>query len=95
MSKQEEMLALEKEANEIREKLDKEIESLRSEDLDNLKTRASEIKKRYSELKVEREEEIKNMFDEDKKDVASLLLSTDTLHYQGKLECSWNSSEVE
>ena len=70
MSKQEEMLALEKEANEIREKLDKEIESLRSEDLDNLKTRASEIKKRYSELKVEREEEIKNMFDEDKKDVA-------------------------
>ena len=62
MSKQEEMLALEKEANEIREKLDKEIESLRSEDLDNLKTRASEIKKRYSELKVEREEEIKNMF---------------------------------
>ena len=70
MSKQEEMLALEKEANEIREKLDKEIESLRSEDLDNLKTRASEIKKRYSELKVEREEEIKNMFNEDKKDVA-------------------------
>lgn len=69
MSKQEEMLALEKEANEIREKLDKEIESLRSEDLDNLKTRASEIKKRYSELKVEREEEIKNMFIEDKKDV--------------------------
>lgn len=69
MSKQEEMLALEKEANEIREKLDKEIESLRSEDLDNLKTRASEIKKRYSELKVEREEEIKNMFNEDKKDV--------------------------
>ena len=70
MSIQEEMLALEKEANEIREKLDKEIESLRSEDLDNLKTRASEIKKRYSELKVEREEEIKNMFNEDKKDVA-------------------------
>lgn len=69
MSKQEEMLALEKEANEIREKLDKEIESLRSEDLDNLKTRASEIKKRYSELKVEREEEIKNMFNEDKRDV--------------------------
>lgn len=69
MSKQEEMLALEKEANEIREKLDKEIESLRSEDLDNLKTRASEIKKRYSELKVEREEEIKNMFKEDKKDI--------------------------
>lgn len=69
MSTQEEMLALEKEANEIREKLDKEIESLRSEDLDNLKTRASEIKKRYSELKVEREEEIKNMFNEDKKDV--------------------------
>ena len=69
MSKQEEMLALEKEANEIREKLDKEIESLRSEDLDNLKTRASEIKKRYSELKVEREEEIKNMFNENKRDV--------------------------
>lgn len=69
MSKQEEMLALEKEANEIREKLDKEIESLRSVDLDNLKTRASEIKKRYSELKAEREEEIINMFNEDKKNV--------------------------
>lgn len=62
MSIKEEMLALEKESNEIREKLDKELESLSKEDIDKLESRASDINKKFAELKVERRKEIESMF---------------------------------
>ena len=78
MSINEEMLALEKEANEIREKLVKELESLSKEDIDKLESRASDINKKFAELKVERRKEIESMFNND--ELRSSIVTNDTVN---------------